>query len=349
MSDREPNQRDTSRDDQPGEDILTGEDVVLEETSFAEPEYTSDFTDSSDEALGNTARGEVLSFAEQSQEDLEVDSNTSGGDTAHYRDDIREEPHDVLGNRVDSTLGEDGESLVAVESDTDTAASVGETAVLRRSLIETPTVAPARQPEEPAPVDENETLLDGATVLPTVPSRAPARWLSAIGTLLLVPLAWYVLSDSGARLMLADNNPWATGTVNPAAIAELIGGIALLVLIAILAAQSAIGLLISGIIVTLFGLPFVFIPGYSKDLLGTYITEPLQSWNSFGGNVAYHLEFTGSTGILFMVGIAMIASAWVVYYVRRNGRAEEALRHEVATSNPDGLHARWARKASEDR
>lgn len=323
MSERDHEQHDTNADD----DVLTGEDVVLEEASLVEPEYTTDFGDTSEEALVGTAEHDAVSFATPD------DAQETDG------------PKDVLGNRVDSTLAEDGESLVAVAAVEETTA---DTSVMRRSLIETPTQYLPEPQEEPMPNNENDTLLAGATVLPTVPSRAGARWLSLLGTLLITPLAWYVLSDSGARLMMAENNPWLTGAINPAAIAELIGGIALLILLAILAAQSGLGFLVTGILVTIFGFPFVFIPGYTSDLLGTYITQPLQNWNTFGENIAYHLEFTGSSGILFMTGIAMLSAAWVVYYVRRKGRAEEALREEVAASNPDGLRARWARKASEE-
>ena len=42
----------------------------------------------------------------------------------------------------------------------------------------------------------------------------------------------------------------------------------------------------------------------------------------------------------------MIITGWVVTRVRRKGRTEESLRVEVAERNPDGLKARWARKAS---
>lgn len=189
-------------------------------------------------------------------------------------------------------------------------------------------------------------IMDGATILPTVPSRAGARWLSAIGIFVLTLLAWYLLTDAATRLTVADGSPLSSGNVNLAALAELAGGLATLVVIALLAAQSALGLTISGAILTLVGAPFLAVPGMTIDVLNDFNSSFLSSLGGLGDNIYFGLAFTGASGILMMVGIAMLCGGWVTYQVRRKGRAEETLRQEVAAINPQGLKARWAQKAT---
>lgn len=190
-------------------------------------------------------------------------------------------------------------------------------------------------------------LLDGATILPEVPSRQPSRWLSAIAFILLSPVAWYLLSDAAGRLVLANNAPWQTGQLNPAALVELLGGLAVLVLLAVVAAQSSLGLYLAGAVFTVLGAPFIVAPTWTQDLINSALVDPLTRLGPFGENALFYLQFTGATGILFSVGVIMIVSGWVVTRVRRKGRAEEALRGEVAAINPNGLQARWARKATQ--
>lgn len=296
--------------------------------------------------------------------------------TAPRREDIAEALQDVLSGRSQQpTVAADGETLVFSDvtggepvssAETDLAA----TSILRRSLIngesdspdvngeangapgeppvttETPTgAAPTAQNQSETSFDE--ALLAGASILPSLPSRAASRWLSAIGTLLLSPLAWYLLTDSAVRLVAAANNPWVSGQPNLAALAELAGGLAVLVLIAILAAKSSLGLFLSGTVILVTGLPFLVAPTLVQNFLGMYVVDPLGRLGPVGDNLFFHFEFTGASGILVMVGTAMLAAAWLVYSVRRTGRREEALRAEVVVVNPEGLHARWARKASE--
>jgi hypothetical protein len=119
-----------------------------------------------------------------------------------------------------------------------------------------------------------------------------------------------------------------------------------LLLLGFMATQSSIGLLLSGIVFTIAGLFFLFAPGFMSGFIDTLSDSVLTRFGVVGGNIEFHLVSTGATGILAGVGIAMIMSAWVVYCVRRKGRQEESLRAEVAEVNPEGLNARWARKAS---
>lgn len=186
----------------------------------------------------------------------------------------------------------------------------------------------------------DDALFEGATVVPEVPSRAAAHVWSLLLTLLLVPLAWYLLADAGARMTLATDNPMSTGILNPAALAELVGGVLVVVLIAVLARHSSLGAHVVGIVVTVLGLPWVVAPGASARLVLPAM-DWLDQWNAFGANLAHHLQASGYSGRLLLVGIALLLLGWTSHRVRRSGRDEEALRAEVERVNPQGAHLTW--------
>lgn len=186
----------------------------------------------------------------------------------------------------------------------------------------------------------DDALFEGATVVPEVPSRGAAHVWSLILTLLLVPLAWYLLADAGARMTLATDNPMTTGVLNPAALAELAGGIVVVVLVAVLARHSSLGAHVIGIVVTVLGLPWVVAPGASARLV-LPVMEWLDRWNAFGANLAHHLQASGYSGRLLLVGIVLLLLGWTSHRVRRVGRDEEALRAEVERVNPQGAHLTW--------
>ncbi|MGO3795851.1 MAG: hypothetical protein ACTJGR_01855 [Pauljensenia sp.] len=186
----------------------------------------------------------------------------------------------------------------------------------------------------------DDALFEGATVVPEVPSRAGAHVWSLILTLLLVPLAWYLLADAGARMTLATDNPMTTGVLNPAALAELAGGIILVVLIAVLARHSSLGAHVIGIVVTVLGLPWVVAPGASARLVLPAM-EWLDQWNAFGANLAHHVQSSGYSGRLLLAGVVLLLLGWTSHRVRRAGRDEEVLRAEVERVNPQGAHLTW--------
>lgn len=325
------------------------------------PEEGADTQDTADDLMAGFQ--ETVSVSEDSfPAEFDVsDANDEGELTETVAeaigiDDVMEDavalPPDVLGNRSEGDqdapvrILDESEYYEAEVSQSATAAAppAADTAVLRRSLLDTPPPKKEETPNFEEVVIEEPTMLEGGTVLPTLPSKAGVRWLSALLTLVLTPVTWYLLADAGARLAFAEGNPMDTGVINPAAIAELVAGLLLIVLIALVTAQSALGLTISGTIVLLVGAVFIVVPGMADQLM-TYL-QPFRDYNDFGWNVVSHLEFTGFTGLLLTAGFAMVATAWVVFSVRRAGRREEAMRVEIAASNPSGLKARWARKAT---
>ena len=185
-----------------------------------------------------------------------------------------------------------------------------------------------------------------AEALPVLPSRALPRFLAVLFTLLFTPIAWYLLADAAARLAFAVDNPMVSGIINVAAIAELFASLIAITIIAILAAQSSLGLIITGTLVMLAGAPFLFVPALVGET-GYWGAAQIADWNDFGGNIANHFLASGFTGLLFAFGFLMLAFGWVIAAVRRAGRNEEALRISVSTTNPTAMRARWARKATE--
>lgn len=392
-------------------DVLTGEDVVLDEAEFddtvaaypdaavqhpaepllddgdaapvAEPprDFPSAMPASDPEPLvpdfPETARVDTATAEDLADPISPLDIDFS----APTRSDIPAEPRDVLvGRSAQPAVSADGQSLTTTAPDDGTIAfetseaadEVVDTTIIRRSLVAQPepTQAYATQPGQAPTVSftpptagplpdspaftSSETraesaLLDGATILPTLPGRAGARWLSAIGTLVLAPVAWYLLTDSAVRMVFAADSPWSSGQVNLAALSEMLGGLVVLLLIALLALRSSLGLLLTGIVLTLLGLPFLLAPGQTSDFLTSSLSDPLSGFGTFGQNVYFHVTATGSTGILVIVGVSMVLSSFVTFRLRRIGRAEESLRSEVAAVNPEGLRARWARKATDRR
>lgn len=236
------------------------------------------------------------------------------------------------------------------------ASELEQTRIRRRSLMAPPQGVPDDQAEtqwhpregdaEPArpqstPRSLDDAIFEGATVVPEVPSRTGAHVWGLIGSIVLVPLAWYLLADAGARMTVATNAPMTTGTVNVAALLELVGGLLALLVLGLVALRSSLGAYVTGVLVTVVGIPWVVLPGWTARTVLPAI-EWLNSWNSFGANLAHHLQSSGYSGRLLALGVALLLVGTVSHRVRRRGRAEEALRAEVEKVNPEGAHLSWS-------
>ena len=175
--------------------------------------------------------------------------------------------------------------------------------------------------EEPAGRSRRAVVLDGTTAVTRPPSRAGAHVLTILVTLLLTPVAWYLLADAGARLTLPARNPWDTGNLNVAALLELAGGLLALAVILLAARWSSVGAIVTGILVTVLGVPFLAAPTWTQEVL-----EPVDTWlerfGDLGGNVAHHLVASGSTGRLVVIGVTLVLVGAVSHGARRKGRRE---------------------------
>lgn len=192
----------------------------------------------------------------------------------------------------------------------------------------TAAAAPAAREEPPVEEErarhERDVLLEGTTAHTRPPSRAKAHVLTILLSLLLTPVAWYLLADAGARLTLPAGNPWDTANLNPAAVLELAGGLLVLVVVLLAARWSSVGAIVTGALVTVVGVPFVAVPAWTQNLL-----EPVESWltgltgvGDLGDNVAHHLVASGSTGRLVVLGVTLVLVGVVSHGARRQGRRE---------------------------
>ncbi|KAE8763684.1 hypothetical protein [Georgenia thermotolerans] len=160
-------------------------------------------------------------------------------------------------------------------------------------------------------------------------SRAAAHVWALVVTLLLAPVAWYLVADAGARLTLGEDSPWATGTLAPAAVVELVCGLLVLAVVLLAARWSSLGALVVGALVLLAGAAFVLLPGPTADALAP-VLDQVRSQGDLGGNVAHHLLADGPSGRLAQAGLTLVLVGVVSHGARRLGRAEERGRREAA-------------------
>ncbi|MCK6212542.1 hypothetical protein KZX45_18555 [Georgenia sp. EYE_87] len=192
----------------------------------------------------------------------------------------------------------------------------------------------ARTPEEAALRErwrEREAsagVLDGATQA-APRSRAGAHWWSLLLTLVLAPVAWYLVADAGARLTLGDDSPWARGELAPAALIELAAGLVVTAVVLLTARWSSLGAQVTGVLVLLAGLAFVILPARTAEVVEPAVTW-LEDLNALGRNVAHHLLADGPAGRLALYGLGLLAVGVVSHGARRLGRAEERAREAYA-------------------
>ncbi|WP_099332879.1 hypothetical protein [Actinomyces minihominis] len=349
--------------DQRNDDELTGDDPAVDITpvdSERRPGLTSEETDA--ETAGFTPSTEHTSrFFDNDvnprteEEFIGFEENVSVSDRSFSA--ASQPVEDVLAQRAPTPV----DGIVEVDDAVTVEEAVEDpTQVLRRSFVQGDIVSPEPAPgttlgfhpaegsatfEEAMSTPAQDYTFEGEA-LPVLPGRGLPRFLSVLLTLIFTPVAWYLIADSAARLAFATDNPMTSGVVNVAALGELLAGLIALAIIAILAAQSSLGLLVVGVLVMAAGAPFLFVPGLVADT-GYWGASNISNWNDFGGNIANHFLASGFTGLLFVFGFLMVAFGWVIAAVRRTGRAEEALRISVATTNPNAMKARWGRKATE--
>ena len=207
-------------------------------------------------------------------------------------------------------------------------------------------------PQEESPVTEaawtpRDVLFEGASIVPEMPSRTGAHLFSFILGILALPITWYLVADAGARMTLPEGNPAATGVINWLAITEL--AIAFVAIIALFEAfkRSSLGAWIAGLCFLAAGIPWVFAPAFTSAHTVSLL-HFLQNAGSFGSNLAHHLQASGYSGRLLILGIVLMGVASLSHSARRRGRAEEAMREQVERVNPTGAHytARERRRAA---
>lgn len=234
------------------------------------------------------------------------------------------------------------------------------TTVRRRAFVapqeESPVTEATWKPREDAaersvpqdtPESLDDVLFEGASIVPEMPSRTGAHLFSFILGILALPITWYLLADAGARMTLPEGNPAATGVINWLAITEL--AIAFVAIIVLFEAfkRSSLGAWIAGLCFLAAGIPCVFAPAFTSAHTVSFL-HFLQNAGSFGSNLAHHVQASGYSGRLLILGIVLMGVASLSHSARRRGRAEEAMREQVERVNPTGAHytARERRRAA---
>ena len=196
--------------------------------------------------------------------------------------------------------------------------------------------------QEPAGLDDE--LFSAAPVVTEMPSRRGAHFLSLLLFLVLTPLGWYLASDAGARMTLADAAPMYSGVASILALGELLGAIVVAVILCATARRSSLGAWIMGVATLIVGLPWVLAPGITASTLLASLNA-LSASSSLGANLSHHLQASGYSGRFAILGIVLMGVGYLSHSARRTGRAEEALRTSIEAVNPAGaFYSKRARK-----
>lgn len=208
-------------------------------------------------------------------------------------------------------------------------------------------VVPA-QPSGQTPDSLSDTIFEGTTVVPVVPSRAQAHIASLFLGLLLIPAGWYLYADASARMLFPADAPVTTGHVSWLALAEFGGAFVVWLLFLLLTLRSSLGAWVWGVVVTVAGIPWLVVPG----VMMTH-TERAFEWlkhtgGVVGSNLAHHVQLSAFSGRFFLMGLVLVSMAIIAMVARRRGRAEEALRAQVEKVNPEGAFlSRRARRQAQ--
>ncbi len=202
----------------------------------------------------------------------------------------------------------------------------------------------ARGDKADAPSSLDDELFSAAPEVTEMPSRTGAHWLSFLLFLLLVPAGWYLAADAGARMTLADAAPMYSGVASIVALGEILGAIIISAILFVTARRSSLGAWLMGIVTLVVGLPWLMAPGITKASVLSTLTA-LTNTGSLGANLSHHLQASGYSGRFALLGIALMGLAYVSHSARRTGRAEEALRISLESTNPAGaFYSKRARK-----
>src|SRR5699024_4200133 len=99
-------------------------------------------------------------------------------------------------------------------------------------------------------------------------SRAPAHWWVVLINLVFTPAAWYLIVDGGERW--SNYREVAPEAIHVPALAEILGGLALLAIVFTAARWSSVGPIVVGAIAVIIGGAFLVIPQTVEGFLLEY-------------------------------------------------------------------------------
>lgn len=217
--------------------------------------------------------------------------------------------------------------------------AVGDTSVGNTAGVDNTAAAVAAPAAFVAPATTQTWTNDPGeiTEIPEAPKkRIGAHFGSFFATLLLVPVAWYLLSDAGARLFLVEDNPWATQQTDIFPVLELVGGLVVAAIIWILARTSSLGAQIWGAILAIAGLGAIILPQYGVELI-SQLDNAIGDYNPFTGNVVHHLNQDLGSGRIAIFGALLLLTGLVAHQARKRGqeRGNTITRREFLLKNEE--------------
>ena len=194
--------------------------------------------------------------------------------------------------------------------------------------------APAADAESPVPSEQTQdSSWQAGDALPEGPkSRVGAHIGIFFATLLLVPLAWYLLSDSSIRLSMVHGNQWETGKVAIPVLLETIGGLVVTGLLWFLARASSLGAFVWGLLLTVLGAIGVIMPYFARNTIAAWVTDQIAGVNTLTANIADHFALDLGAGRILFFGFILLMTSIVSHYARKRGHLAgiQITRREVA-------------------
>ena len=192
--------------------------------------------------------------------------------------------------------------------------------------------APAEAPAAPAPINawaapataSPVTAAPAAIPTPVVPDAPRGRgWTHAwvlLATLLLVPVGYYLLSDSIYNLELGPLGDRNSGEGIPwLLLAELAGGLAVVALVWFIARLSSLGAMVIGTLLAVAGLVGVAAP----SLVEKFVMDPLTNFfgtdNLLINSIILHFGVGLAYGRILTFGVILLLTGIVSHSARRRG------------------------------
>ena len=169
--------------------------------------------------------------------------------------------------------------------------------------------------------DDDDILLQGASVLSSPSSRAETHWAGVLIAVVLFPVAWFLVHDGAASLTGGNPSAWPAAA-SPVGALEILGGTAACAAALFMISRSSLGAFVVGALSTVIGLPFVLMPGVVRSILGPTV-DRLQAHSDLGRALSTYVMDDGLSGRFILMGVLTIMVAVVAHLARRSGQREQ--------------------------
>ena len=185
-----------------------------------------------------------------------------------------------------------------------------------------------------------DTIFEGATVKPTVPSRAAAHVWSLLLFILLVPVTWYLVLDVATRLRTRGGEMLLpTSALDAGQWLEVAFALIAVFILLLIARFSSLGAFITGLLLTVGGAFFLVVPAKTAAALDPFLTaldnagQQGHFYQALPSNIAHHLAWSGGSGMLLFAGLALLGIAFLSHSARRAGRKDYLIERKVKAAD----------------